>query len=162
MPDVRIMHGAYVHIPSPDEIAVAVNRGPDRLRHRIPASLALDGTGSGKVNIWDIPAGMKFEVRRIMLSLTGNVPSDPNTGNVLLNAAGKFVALLRSDSLIEYLQPTYGAAIQVPGIQTWSREQGPYIANKEVLQLQAAGLTGNLELGIYVEGILEVPPDAAS
>lgn len=157
----RIIHGAVVDIATPDEISKLIPRPPETRRQRIPANVQLDASGNGEVIVWDVPAGMRFEMRRIFLTLTGSVPSDPNTGNVALNVAGKYVALLRSDTIVEYLQPQYGATIQVPGVQTWSKEQGPFFANKEVIQIAASGLTADVVLNVYVEGILEVPADAA-
>lgn len=129
---------------------------------RVPATIPLDGTGAGKGDVYEIPAGYEFEARRVVLVLTGNIPADPNTGNVLLNAAGKWVAYMRSGSLIEPAQPAYGGAIQVPGVQTWSREQGPYVRNLEVFQVQCAGLTANGFLNVYLEGILVRPSSGSN
>ena len=149
--------GYPVDFLTPDEFINLQPRARQQSRVRSPATLQLDATGSGKVTVFEVEAGYEFEARRIVLTLSGNVPSDPNTGNVLLNAAGKFVAYLRSDSLIEYGQPQYGSAIQVPGVQTWSREQGPYLRNGEVFQVQAVGLTASGVLNVYLEGILVRP-----
>lgn len=153
----RIMHGAMIDVVTPDELYRAIPRPEQQTRIRAAQGVKLDANGAGKIDIYKVPTGMAFELRRIVLTLTGNAPSDPNTGNVLLNAVGKFIAYLRSDSLIEYGQPQYGAAIQVPGIQTWGSEQGPYIRNGEVLGVLAAGLTAATQLNAYIEGILTRP-----
>lgn len=153
----RIIHGATVDFVTPDEIARILPQPPQRTRIRVPGTVQLDATGAGRDDLYKVPVGYGFELRRVVLTLTGNIQADPNTGNVLLNAAGKFVAYLRSGSLIEYGQPQYGAAVQVPGVQHWGSEEGPYLRNGEVLQVQAAGLTANVVLGIYAEGILERP-----
>lgn len=149
--------GYPVDFLTPDEFVALQPRARQESRVRSPATLQLDANGNGVVTAFEVEAGYEFEARRIVLTLTGNIPSDPNTGPVLLNAAGKFVAYMRSGSLIEYGQPAYGAAIQVPGIQTWSREQGPYLRNSEVFQVQANGLTANGVLNVYLEGILVRP-----
>lgn len=153
----RILHGAYVDMVTPDELYKALPRPEEITRVRAPASIQLDAAGGGKKDCYKVPTGMELEIRRIVVTLTGNTPSDPNTGNVLLTAAGKFLAYLRSDQLIEYGQPQYGAAVQVPGIQTWGDSQGPYIRNGEVFGVQVAGLTPNAMLNIYMEGVLKRP-----
>lgn len=149
--------GYPVEFLTPDEFVALQPRQHQETRVRAPATLQLDANGNGRVTVYEVDPGYEFEARRIVLTLSGNVPQDPNTGNVLLNAAGKFVAYLRSDSLIEYGQPQYGANVQVPGVQSWSREQGPYLRNGEVFQVQANGLGANAVLNVYLEGILVRP-----
>lgn len=149
--------GYPVDFLTPDEFVRLQARERQQSRVRSASTLQLDANGNGVNIAFEVEAGYEFEARRIVLTLTGNIPSDPNTGAVALNAAGKFVAYLRSGSLIEYGQPQYGATIQVPGIQTWSREQGPYLRNQEVFQVQANGLTANGVLNVYLEGILVRP-----
>lgn len=149
--------GAIIETVTPDEMAELLPRGQQVTRMRVPKGVQLDANGNGQAEVYVIPAGYEFEVRRVVLVLTGNAPSDPNTGNVLLNAAGKFVAYLRSGSLIEYGQPAYGGAIQVPGVQTWGDQQGPYLQNKETFEVQAVGLTASSLLNVYLEGILTRP-----
>ena len=156
----RIMHGTTVDFVTPDELYRAIPRPEQTTRIRAPQGMKLDAAGSGVQDVYKVPAGMALEIRRVVLTLTGNAPSDPNTGNVLLNAAGKFVAYLRSGQLIEYGQPQYGAAIQVPGVQTWGDEQGPYIRNGEVFGVQVVGLTPDVMLNVYMEGILTRPSTA--
>lgn len=152
-----IKPGQVIDFVTPDEVAALLPRGRQVTRIREPAEIGLNGAGAGIGSVYIVPAGYEFEVRRIVLVLTGNAPSDPNTGNVLLNAAGKFVAYMRSGSLIEYGQPAYGGAIQVPGVQTWGDQQGPYLRNKESFDVQAAGLTAGGQLNVYLEGILTRP-----
>lgn len=155
----RVVHGAFVDFVTPDELYKAIPRPRQLTRIRVPGSLQLTAAGGGAEDIYKVPNGMTFEIRRIVASLSGNVPSDPNTGNVLLNVAGKWLALLRSGSLIEYMAPVYGSAIQVPGTQTWGAEQGPFLANGEVLGIAVNGLTANAVLSTYVEGILTRPEE---
>jgi hypothetical protein len=142
---------------TPDEVVTLIPRARQESRVRAPATFQLDATGAGQGDVFEVEAGYEFEARRVVVTLTGNIPSDPNTGNVALNAAGKYVAYLRSGSLIEYGQPAYGGVIQVPGSQTWSREQGPYLRNQEVFQVKVAGLTASGVVNVYLEGILTRP-----
>lgn len=149
--------GRPIDIATPDEIAALISRPSQVTRIRAPQTVQLNANGNGSDEVYKVPAGYEFEVRRVVLVLTGNVPNDPNTGNVLLNAAGKFVAYMRSDQLIEYGQPAYGGAIQVPGSQTWGDEQGPYLRNGEVFGVYANGLTAGGQLNVYMEGLLKRP-----
>jgi len=149
--------GYPLNFLTPDEAVRLIPRPREESRVRAPATFQLDGTGGGTLDVFEVEAGYEFEARRVVITLTGNMPSDPNTGNVALNAAGKWCAYLRSGSLIEYGQPAYGGQIQVPGVQTWSREQGPYLRNQEVFQVRVAGLTASGVLAVYLEGILVRP-----
>jgi hypothetical protein len=153
----RIVPGMEVDFLTADEMVKMIRRPEQITRVRVPGNVVLTAAGGGDDEIYKVPAGMELAVRRVVLTLTGNVPNDPNTGNVLLNAAGKFVAYMRSGQLIEYGQPQYGAAIQVPGVQTWGDQQGPYLRNGEVFGVVAAGLTANASLSVYVEGLLYRP-----
>ena len=153
----RVGPGAVLDIATPDEVAALIPAPEWTGRVRAPASVQLDGNGNGQDEVYTVPAGMSFEVRRVVIVLTGNAPSDPNTGNLALNVAGRFIAYLRAGNLIEYAQPAYGGAIQVPGSQSWAKEQGPWLLNKEVLEVKAQGLTPNGVLNVYAEGMLTRP-----
>lgn len=155
----RVYHGAMIDAVTPDEMVkmFLTDRRSRWERVRAPASLPLNASGAGGGDIYKCPTGMEFAARRVVFTLTGTVPSDPNTGNVLLTAAGKYIAYMRGGyqgELIEYAQPQYGAAVQVPGVQTWGEQQGPYIRNGEVFAVLVAGLTANLVLNVYLEGLL--------
>jgi hypothetical protein len=153
----RIVPGAEVEFVTPDELMKLIPRPEQITRIRVPATILLNAAGGGDDEVYKVPAGYEFYVRRVVLTLTGNVPNDPNTGNVALNIAGRFVAYMRGNQLIEYGQPTYGNVIQVPGVQTWGDEQGPMLANGEVFGVIAAGLTASVMLSVYVEGLLRRP-----
>lgn len=149
----RITHGAVIDFVTPDELVKMVPRPPQRTRMRVEAQVMLNAAGNGQVEVYSIPAGYAFEARRVSLNIGGS--TDPSTGNVPLNVAGKFVAYLRSGSLIEYAVPVSPNAVpQVPGAQNWGAEQGPYLRNKEVFEVQAQGLTPNQMLTVILEGIL--------
>lgn len=119
-------------------------------RVRASATIALDGTGSGKDEVYTCPVGFEFEARRVTLELGG---ADPVTGAVALNAAGHNVRYLRSGAIIAWGQPFYGSVLQVPGSESWGDEQGPYVRNGEVFEVAAVGLTPNVNLEVLVEGI---------
>lgn len=155
-----LKHGAVLEAATPAEIEalLAARRNPrsDAQRIRIATTLKLDAAGNGQDEGYVVPVGFEFEVRRVFLDL--DTCTDPSTGNVPLNVAAKFVDYLRSGSRIEYAVPIGpNAAPQVPGVQTWGDEQGPYLRNGEVFQVRARGLTANSTLYVSVEGILSRP-----
>lgn len=153
----QLRPGGMIDMITPDEMASIIPR-PRQVSHiRVPATVTLNGAGVGQDEVYKVPTGYEFEVRRITLTLTGNAPNSPSTNNVPL-VAGAFVAYLRAGSLIEYGQPTYGATVQIPGTQTWGDEQGPYLQNAEVFEVYAAGLTPSVQLSVYLEGLL-IRPD---
>lgn len=157
---VTMKPGSQFDAVTLEEITELFTRSPSETgRMRIPKAIGTDASGNialGAGDIYTVPAGCKFQVRRVVFTFTGNAPSDPNAGNVALTA-GHWIAYLRSNSLIEYAQPGYGAAVQVPGVQTWGSEQGPELSPKEIFGVTAVGLTAATQLTVYVEGILSGP-----
>lgn len=155
----RIVHGAVLDVPTTDEIIRLMPR-PERVsRIREPAQVQLDGSGSGTCIVYKVPTGQQFAVRRVVLNLNlaSGAAIDPSSGNVPLNAAGKYVAYQRSGQFIEFGQPSYGSSVQVPGSQTWGDQQGAYLENGETFEVRASGLTANAFLIVTVEGILTRP-----
>lgn len=152
----RIVHGAMVDMLTPDEFVKLIPRPAEKTRIRNPGIVVIDGSGNGKGDIYKVPIGCEFEVRRVVLILGGG---DPNTNNILLNAAGKYVLYLRSGQIIEYANPQYGQGYQVPGVQTWGDEQGPYLRNGEVFGVQVFGFgaVAGTNMNVYLEGILTRP-----
>ncbi len=151
----RIIHGAEIDAVTPDELGgiLSLMSAKDDVTHiRAGASVLLNSAGAGTVEVYKCPAGYTFELRRVVLAIS--TASDPYTGNVLF-ASGTYVTYNRSGSIIEYgipLAPT--AAAQIPGMQTWAREEGPIIANGEVFEVAAYGLTANAEFTAKIEGLL--------
>jgi hypothetical protein len=125
------------------------------VRVRATAQVVLSGGGAGQVEVYTCPSGWEFSLRRVTLDL--DTVTDPNTGAVLLNGAGKYVEYLRAGTHIEFGQPQYGAGIQVPGVQTWGDQQGPYFRNAETFEVRAAGLTASTSLRVIAEGLLYRP-----
>lgn len=157
-----IRPGTIIDAATPDEVQAIVagmNSGesPQVTRVRAPATIALDATGSGSVDVYKTPLGFEFAIRRIVVLLS--TVTDGTTGKVSLNA-GPFVQYLRSGQLIEWAvlsNPGGGAVSTVPGVQTWGDQQGAYLRNGEVFQIRAGGLTANAELSVSVEGLLRRP-----
>jgi hypothetical protein len=154
-----LKHGAEIDTLTKDEAENILNtiRARDAARRiRATAIVALDANGNGTDEVYAVPVGFEFAARRVTLDL--DTASDPNTGNVALNVAGKAVEFLRSGTRVEYAVPISANAIpQIPGVQTWGAEQGPQFVNGEVFEVKARGLTPNAHLSVIVEGILRRP-----
>lgn len=158
MAQQRIMHGATVDFVTPDEIYKLIPRPPEFTRIRVTSQVTLNAAGNGQVEVYKVPSGYEFAARRVSMYLS---ITDPTTGAVALNAAGKGVAYQRSGAFIEWGQPQYGSAVQIPGVQTWGREQGPYLRNAEVFEVAALGLTASVVLTVVLEGLLHRPDEAS-
>lgn len=153
----KIVHGAEIDFVTPDEMYNLIARSEAKDRVRTSQNIQLDGNGNGSTgqdtdDLYTCPAGMEFELRRIFVTMSG--ATGPNDGNVPINVAGKWLALLRSGTVIEYLNPASAAGIpSIPGMQSWSREQGPYLRNSEALEVQAHGFAANAIITVAIEGI---------
>lgn len=146
-----IRPGGSIDALTPDELFRLIPR-PERVtRVRAPETVTLDSSGNGLVVVYKVPIGAEFAIRRVVVSLG---TADPTTGAVLLNVAGKCLVYRRSGNPIEFGQPQYGSSVQVPGVQTWGDQQGPYIRNGETFEVLAVGLTPNIQLTASVEGLL--------
>lgn len=154
MAQQRIMHGAVVDFVTPDEIVNLIPRPPEVNRIRATQQVQLNAAGAGQDEVYKVPTGFEFGARRLTAYVTVN---DPTTGAIALAGAGKGLAILRSGAFVEWAQPQYGSAVQVPGVQTWGSEQGPYLRNAEVFEVLAVGLTANAILTIVLEGMLRRP-----
>lgn len=154
MAQQRIMHGAMVDFVTPDEVLSLIPRPPEVTRIRATQQVQLGAQGNGQDEVYKVPTGYEFGARRVSMYLS---VGDPTTGAVALTGAGKGVAYLRSGTFIEWAQPQYGSAVQIPGVQTWGSEQGPYLRNAEVFEVLAVGLTASAILTVVLEGILRRP-----
>lgn len=156
----RILHGAFIDIPSTDEIVKLIPRPPVRTRIRASAVAVLDAAGSGLLDVYKVPTGQEFEVRRVQIEINGVEAGNFITASISLATVGPSLQYLRSGRRIEWAYPTspLGSNVgRVPGIQTWGQEQGPYVRNGEVFQVLATALGGaaiNSAMLIEVEGIL--------
>lgn len=154
-----VIPGGTIEALTPGELAELLRasyRENVEERVRGPQTITLDAGGNGEDDVYSPPLGFEFEVRRVSIDL--DTAADPGTGQVAL-AAGKTVEYLRGvgGTRIEWGQPQFGAAVQVPGVQTWGSEQGPYIRNGETFAVRVRGLTANAHLNVTVEGILKRP-----
>ena len=157
----KIIHGAEIDFVTPDEVVKLLARPEASDRVRASQTIALDANGNGTSgqdtdDLYTCPSGMEFELRRISLTISG--ATGPNDGNIPLNVAGKWLAILRSGTLIEYANPASAAGVpSIPGMQSWAKEQGPYLRNGEALEIQAHGLTANGFVTVWIEGIQKRP-----
>lgn len=147
-----------------------------------PIDVTLTGVQGGPLHYTiDIPAGAGTPITPLAVNFAAPIPATGPGVNIVLNvpafgagntneaatitgytqaaAGGKTVEYLRGvgGTRIEWGQPQYGSSVQVPGVQTWGSEQGPYIRNGETFAVRARGLTASGILVCTVEGILSRP-----
>lgn len=151
----RIIHGTVIDVATPDEVRSILEtvKPPKKARIRAPMNIVLDGSGDGQDEIYTVPIGYVFSLRRLVTNIS--TATSPVNGQVPLNVASRYVALLRSGSLVEYpvlVSPT--GISQVPGVATWSSDEEPYFRNGEVVEIQAVGLTPDAILSVSLEGLL--------
>lgn len=154
---MKMEHGAMLDIATPDEVARIVAASTRAMLDeskvqivRTAQVVQLDGNGNGQVEVYKVPMGMEFGLRRVSLGITTVV--DPNTG-IPINTVGKYIEYLRAGTRIDYGQPSYGAAYQIPGAETWGEQQGPFLKNGEVFEVKATGLTAAATLIVGIVGI---------
>lgn len=152
----KIMPGGVVDFVTPDELVAMIPRPRQVTRIRETAQVQLSAAGAGTCEVYTIPTGYSFEAHRVTLELTA---ATPNSGQILLSAAGVVVAYQRSGTLIEYALTQGPNGYQIPGIQTWSHRQGPYLRNKETFEVAAQGLTDSAILTVVLEGELIRPAE---
>lgn len=168
----RIVHGAFVDMLTPDELYKAIKRPERKTRIRVPYAIELDAagsTGNAPFPLYKVPIGASFEARRINFEL-GNVNGlNIVTASISLATVGPptaWIEYLRSGQHIEWAYPIspLGSNLgRVPGIQTWGDEQGPFISNGDVFQINCAltAASAGTSLSGVLEGILtENNPDA--
>jgi hypothetical protein len=154
----RVIPGGELDIPTPAEILKLIPpiQVEQESRIRSGMTMVLTAAGGGQEEIYKVPLGYEFELRRLQLDYGGQ---DTATNSTSLNAAGVAVQILRSGTLIEFANPAQAGGVGlIPGIQTWGSQQGPAIRNGEVLEVLALGLRANATLRVTFEGILTRPP----
>jgi hypothetical protein len=156
-----LVPGQTIDVLTPGEAAElfeSIFRETVQERVRAAGTIQLDATGAGTEELYTVPLGFEFEVRRLFVDIS--TAADPNTNSVALNVAGRSIEILRSGTRVEYAAPLSpnGGIAQVPGVQSWGDEQGPYFRNGEVVELRCRGLTAQATLDATVEGILRRPP----
>lgn len=157
-----MVHGGMIETTTPAETHAIVGRHlaehrEKRTTIRAGQAVILDATGAGQDEIYKVPLGYRFYLRRVSLNLS--TATDPLTGNVALNVAGHSIVYMRSGNFIDYANPLSAAGVaSVPGAQTWSEQEGPFLANGEVFEVLARGLTAGASLDVNIQGVLVDPP----
>lgn len=153
-----IKPGATIDALSPQEaekLLEAMFRREVEENVRAAESLSLSATGGGTVEVFEVPVGFELDVRRVSIDLAG--AADIGTGQIALGA-GKTVEYLRSGTRIEWGQPSFNGVAQVPGVQTWGKQQGPYLRNGEVFEVRFTGIGAVVQnVVVQMQGILRRP-----
>lgn len=155
-----IKHGGEIEVATPKEVDNLIRANQTQplgiTKIRAGQVVVLDDNGDGVIEAYKVPTGGEFALRRVALNLS--TASDPSTGNVPLNVAGHYVAYYRSGTFVAYAIPEAPTGVaQVPGVEEWSEQQGPYLKNSEVLEIQAVGLTANAVFTCEIQGLLYGP-----
>lgn len=168
-----LVPGATLDALTPDEARELLRqeyRATVEQRVRAEGTLKLDGTGSGIVEVYTCPIGFEFEARRAVIAIDAGywwfktVP----LGGIAGGSAVVPLEYLRSGETngrpnADYVR-TGGAQDEVwylvPHLDTWSREQGPYIRNGETFEVafRAIPNAANMNVQVTVEGIQRRPP----
>lgn len=154
-----IKHGAELLLVTTQEAQqIFAKRATTRRRYRrirATATLVLDAAGNGQIEVYAVPFGCQFALRRVTIDSGVN---DPNASNIGIGVAGKFVEYLRSGARIEYanaINPSGVSTARLPGVQTWGSEQGPTFINGEVFEVKFTGcIIAGATFEVIAEGIL--------
>jgi hypothetical protein len=155
----ELKHGVMLNTVSKEEMESLLReyttRQQTRERVRASADILLDGNGAGTVDVYKVPLGYELEVRRVAVDLTDVTPATFVAQSINLATAGVALQYLRSGTRIEWALPQSSlGGFRVPGIETWGSQQGPYLQNGEIFQVEALlGRTGGT-LIVNMEGIL--------
>lgn len=138
-------------------------REATRGRVRATAAVFTDpATGFAELDVYNVPQGFQFEVRRVFMdgSQVSENGANLNTAGASGSAANSFVRYQRSGTLIEYGKPNNIPGLSgfsVPGVQTWGKEEGPKLTGGETFQVRfrmsQASIRGQ-SVTVTVEGIL--------
>jgi len=156
----KLVPGAELDILTPTE-AVELLRAmfEDQVHDRVRAeeSKVADANGNVVLDVYTVPLGFEFEVRRFVLTADGIT-----RGTQINFGVGAYGSLSRGDELIGYLGQTGGSSAGVPSEGSYGSEQGPYLRNGETLRLNIAGAAvaalAGLGIQCLAEGVLRKPP----
>lgn len=141
----------------------ATSREANRTRVRATATFQTESVaGSGSVDVYTVPPGFELEVRRVQFDGGWIADDGSNLGvrAVPFSALGVDAQYLRSGTRIEWAKPAGVPPITgpcVPGIQTWSEEEGPLITGGEIFQVRVrldSAFARGQSVTISLEGIL--------
>lgn len=152
----RIIHGKEINFVTPDEIVKLIPRPEQKTRIRADQATAL-GVSPSVVDVYHCPAGYSFEARRVFIRLSNDgLTTGAATFTAITDAA--YLLYLRSGEIICAARPVApNGTFSIPGDESWGEEQGPKVANGEVFQVAAYGLTQGVSLIVHLEGILTRP-----
>lgn len=155
----RIIHGAIIDILTPDELVHLLPRPPRQTRMRPTADVILDATGAGQVDVYKIPMGAEFDLRRVQFELSTVTGGNLGTAGISLVTVGNFCRYTRSGTPVGWALPVNSLGTgngRIPGVETWGAEQGPYLRGGEVFGVSIAGGAANAgnTITITAEGIL--------
>lgn len=129
-----------------EEILSGYLRGPQTVR--VPAGVVLDANGAGSVEIFTVPTGYSFDLKRLTVDPDGYTPGSPftsNTGYLEIRRGGRMqdfvtlqgglpaVYLQTSDAAIRYTNGETVELLIVDGPPSTS----VYVAAQGVLEAQA-------------------------
>jgi len=152
----RVLHGGVIDAATTEDVRSILEtiKPPQKARIRAPMNIRLDGSGDGQDEVYTVPLGYTFSLRRLVLNIS--TATSPVDGQVPLNVGSRYVALLRTGVLVEYpvlVSPT--GISQVPGYTSWGSDEEPWFRNGEKVEIQAVGMTPNAILIVMVEGLLK-------
>jgi hypothetical protein len=140
-------------------------------RVRAEATVRLDATGTGVLDVYTVPVGFEFELRRLNIaSDTGYgwakfIPQGGGTGQssvvpIEYLRSGESLSRAVPDKYFDSTTPTNETWYLFPHVETWSREQGPYLRNGEILQVafRAVAFVASVGVQVTAEGLLRKPP----
>jgi hypothetical protein len=134
-----------------------------------------DNNGTVTVDVYAVPVGFEFELRRINLACDGGyswgkvIPDGGGAGSTTIVPieylrSGESICRAEVDKYFDTAAPTEQTWYLFPHVETWGDQQGPYLRNGEILQVAFRALnnliSGGVGLNVQVtaEGLLRRPP----
>jgi hypothetical protein len=151
-----VIPGGSLEVLTPAEAADLIAAGFREnvtTRVRVEGSGVADATGFLSLDLYTVPAGWEFELRRYVVTIDGFTP-----GNQFTIGAGGYAYFARSGELILYVLSA-GTTPKFPYQDSFGEEQGPYIRNNETLQFVIIVGPVSTRMQVQAEGILRRPPE---
>lgn len=143
--------GAEIELVSPDELRTILGetfpsrKGPQT--ERMLNGLKVDASGNGTVVLWQVPAGMEFELHSLLITADGKSPaSRMATGYAYLQAGGAL-----GDVLDVFDFTLTGAG--VPIRHTYGSD-APLYHEREVVCVCFFGITASTNVVVRGQGVL--------
>jgi hypothetical protein len=140
-------------------------------RVRAEGTATLDANGTGTVEVYTVPIGFEFEVRRVLIESDAGyfwVKTVPGGGQgatspivpIEFLRSGESLGTPHIDNVIKTGTPQDEVWYLFPHVDTWSKEQGPYIRNGETFETVFRNCTNFASKNVQVtaEGLLRRPP----